>query len=570
MAVLAVAVLGLLAWLALRGRDRSAPVLELDVTRAASDDGARFEVAPLSAATNATTRREDAIVVPARGVETAERAAVADAEREGLVALELEFHWPDQRLHEIEEARVRVVDGAGETHERHLTSADVAKLEGLAPGAWTIHVEGPGFTHEPLHVDAVARLAQDLVLRSGRTGQAVVHERALLWPDRWIRVFVETSGGRTLDAFAAERGLDATSLFDGAFGLIASHDAPTSPFAAGDWDPSAASFHVWRGSRSWRFESGECGALQTWRSTPFWTRLDLFEAPIAWEVAEPAARSLIFRIDTAELESRFARVALRVVDPETRAAAPDARVTLRADAAVHRRVDLEDVPVRPDGRVELVRVVPGRYELTIARGETQDQRMIELASRELRDLGDVALGSGGGFDVLVVDAQGRPVSAWVEIASYAADTLEQRLFPPTLRHRSGDDGVARLPMPSERSIVRASVELARLPGAVRRREPSASARSSNAIVDPRTPPRAPLELVVRRIVAVQIQTKRVDVVRIDVLDEADVVVARDVELRAGRFELVEGRYRVRGFGVDGARVTERALTVGAEPVALEL
>lgn len=566
--VLVLVVAGILAWLALRERERPANVLELDGTQAAND-GDTTQVAPIAPDGGAATRRADAIVEPERAIEAAKLAPVASDDAQGALALELEFHWPDGRQHEIARATVRVVDGAGLTRTQQVASADVASFTGLAVGTWRIEVEGDDFTHEPLHVDAAARLAEDLVLRR-RDGDAVVHERALLWPDRWLRVYVETSGGRPLDAFAAQRGLDATSLFHGAFQLIASLDAPTSPFAAGDWDPSAASFHRLDASDRWRMEGGECGALQTWRATPFWTRLDLFGAPIGWEVAEPASKTLTFRVDPTELESRFARVALRVIDAKTRAAATDARVTLLSDATIHRRADLEDVPVRADGGVELAHVVPGRYELTIARGETHDQRMIELATRELRDLGDVAIGTSPGIDVLVVDAQGRPVSAWVEIGAFSADTLEHRLYPPTLRHRSGDDGVAHLPMPNETSVVRAMVEDESVPAGFRVRESWASTRSANVRVDPRDAPNAPLQLVVKRVVPVHVQTKRADVARVDVLDESDVVVARDREMRNVRFALVEGRYRVRGLAADGAKVLERTLKVGSEPVVLEL
>src|SRR5439155_22467964 len=135
---------------------------------------------------------------------------------------------------------------------------------------------------------------------------------------------------------------------------------------------------------------------------------------------------------------------LRVVDEGSRAPVAQALVTLRADNSAHRRAGLTDVPTHGDGQVELVHVVPGRYELTVARGESQHQEMIELHPKERRDLGDIALGMAAGLDVLVVDERGNPAQAWLEIGAYGKDARNGDLYPQMLHHATEARDGARL------------------------------------------------------------------------------------------------------------------------------
>src|SRR5262249_8369595 len=90
---------------------------------------------------------------------------------------------------------------------------------------------------------------------------------------------------------------------------------------------------------------------------------------------------------------------VRCASPPERTRAPvgEALVTLRADDSAHRRKDQGSVPTGSDGRLELARVVLGRYELEIFRGESQHQELIELRPAERRDLGDIPLGNAKGF-----------------------------------------------------------------------------------------------------------------------------------------------------------------------------
>lgn len=561
---LLVGALGLVAWLGLRERERPAHALELAAVPESSGAPAPTTVAPVEPDHEATRRRADEA-----DTKTSTPTASASVDPRTAYVLQVLFVRPDGAPFVVEDALVRVVDRAGHVREVRVTHAKYAVLEGLAAGPWVLDVEGAAFEHDTQRIEAgVDPGAQSR--DPGARGGTVLRERALLRPTRWFRVVVERTGGGSLEDLAAELGIEPRRLFYGAFGVVASLEAPAGPRAPGAPDPSLAVFHPPPNYTTWKLEDGACGSLHARRDPPFWARLDLFGVPLAWTHVGPAAEAITFSLEVAELEARFAALALRVVDAGTGAPVVDARVTLRADVAPHRRKEQENRPTRDDGRIELVRIVPGRYELSIARGESQDQRMIELGAGEHRDLGDVPVAASAGFDVLVVDARGQPAEAWVEIGPYAKDTRTYRIFPQMLRHRSSSDGRLRLPMPSGPAIVRAALDQGRSNREASVQELQEGARSAILHVDPRTAPTAPLRLVLLEPVAVRIQTARDDVARIDVLDELDVVVARGTGVRDVEVRLVEGRYRVRAHDAAGDVAVERELTVAGDPMTLDL
>jgi hypothetical protein len=199
----------------------------------------------------------------------------------------------------------------------------------------------------------------------------------------------------------------------------------------------------------------------------------------------------------------------------------------------------------------LERIVPGRYELAVARGDSQHQQMIELGISERRDLGDIELGEAKPFEVLVVDDEGNPRPAtFVEIGPYKKGERSSELYPQMMRHHSGEGGRAKLPMPTDAAIVRAAVEIGRSHQAS---QEVRGMRSANVLLDPRSPPSQPIRLMLLQPVSVKLSTKHKDNVRLEVLDELDVVVARSVKDtdRKLEAELVPGRYRARTIAADG-------------------
>jgi hypothetical protein len=285
-------------------------------------------------------------------------------------------------------------------------------------------------------------------------------------------------------------------------------------------------------------------------------------ASVGWELLQPGRSEVVFQFDRAALDQRLARVVVRVVDRDGLAPVERALVTLRADRSAHRRADHSGVPSDSNGRVEFVDVVYGRYELTIARGESQHQQMIELRPAERRDLGDIAIGDTQGLDVLVLDEAGRPVLAYVEFGSYERGRSSAQLYPPLPRHRTDRFGRVHLPRPSGRAIVRATREAGRGSGVDTAQE-LRGARSANTSFDPGAPPVGPLRLVLFEPRAVQLSIRSRAGNRIEVLDELDLVVARSVraDARELALELVPGLYRARCLTPDPFSDPERPFVV---------
>jgi hypothetical protein len=313
-----------------------------------------------------------------------------------------------------------------------------------------------------------------------------------------------------------------------------------------------ATFHRPPEYKSFEFESGVAGELELARDPPLWAQLLLFGAPIGVEVIRPGDREVVFHLDQAGYDAACARVKLRVVDARTRAPIPDARVTLRADDAPHRRKDQENVVPDGGGRVEFTRVLPGKYELTVTRGDDLDQRRIELAAKQVLDVGDVLLEQRGHLDVLVVDEEDRPASAYVEIAPFDPGQRVEDLYPPMLHWRSNSDGKIRLPLPAKTSIVRARVAVGTSSG-----QPSDGARTANLLLEPEKLPPQPWKLVLRDPVSTSFQVELRDVVVVEVADELGIVDTWPKFDAHGKAtcDLVPGRHRAR-FLDAGKRVRD--------------
>jgi 5-hydroxyisourate hydrolase-like protein (transthyretin family) len=361
-----------------------------------------------------------------------------------------------------------------------------------------------------------------------------------------------TGASNRSDASNAPRG-DGTSSIANAPTASSATNENTDPRQP-DVPPSdkdLARFHPPPEYKSWELTKSCVGSLELVHPPPMWVGLDLFGQPLGWELLAPGAHEIAFRIDRAALEVRFARVSVRVVDATSHAPVANARVTLRADLSAHRRADLTNVPSGDDGRVELANVVPGRYELSVARGDSQFQRMIQIERAEHRDLGDIALGESRALEVEVVNERGEPATAWVEIGPYERGARSGDLYPAMMRHHADQRGHGKLPMPSDRAILRAAIEDGRSNGP-RNVQEVHGVRSANALLDPHALPALPLRLTLHTPVKVQVATSRSNVARIEVLDELDLVVARSVrQEKKLEAELVPGRYRARTIGADG-------------------
>jgi len=272
------------------------------------------------------------------------------------VTLVATFARPDKSEIEVDRARVDLVDAAGVVRRTDAQHATRIEIEGLAAGPYTIHVEAPGYIHREQTLDVHPEKLD------GSKGP--VHEtRIFLWPEDWIAVLARTSDGRPFSAVGDDLGLEPKTLFAGVFRVHTRLDAPARNETDAPDDPSLARFRPPSGHQAWEVTRGCVGSLQLLHPAPIWVGLDVFGTNLGWEFLPPGRSEIVFRLDLPDLEARFARVALRVVDEASRAPVEQALVTLRADDSAHRRKDQGSVPTGSDGRLELARVVPGRYEI---------------------------------------------------------------------------------------------------------------------------------------------------------------------------------------------------------------
>lgn len=567
----ALAIAGLLVWLRAPASDRA--VVDGPASATGSATGAESSSRE---STDVAVAPESASGASPRAAVTATRAttppappvAPKSAPPAPVVSVTLlgSFRRPDGSEIEVDRARTELRDALGLVRSVDVQRSKSVRMTALAPGRYTVRVEAPGFEHREQIVDS-SRVEN--AKREGNS-EPVFEEQLVLWPAGWVAVVLETTDGRPFSALASDMGFEPVRVFAGAFQVRTRLDPPSVRDTPGSGetppDPAAlARFRPPSGYKSWELPKSSIGSLELMRAPPFWVGLDVYGTPFGWELLSPGAREIVFRLDLAALEERFARVKLRVVDETGRKPVEHALVTLRADSSVHRRADLTDVASPADGRVELVRVVPGRYELCVVRGESQHLEMVDLHPGERRDLGDIALGLAAGIEVLVVGVDGKPAEAFVEIGPYEKGARCGDLYPQMLRHHSDGRGHEKLPMPSGTSIVRAAVAIGRSNGAGSSQEVR-GARSANLLLDPRSIPNPPLRLELREPFQVHIATKRAEGARIEVLDELDLVVARSVKTtdRALDAELVPGRYRAHAVtpegvaGLDTPFVVDRA------------
>lgn len=564
----ALLLIGLLLWRQAPDRERDPGEGAVGTTFAKSIEEPAREGLPLAGEDRAPAIAESLAPTrqpakqPAQTTRPPSKERPATADRAPGISLVARLVRPDGAELKVEAAEIEFRGAAGGTRRLEVKEGSSARCTDLALDVYTVRVHAQGFEHREQVLDFRLNPIQHV----DGPGESLLEQRFVLWPTDWIAVVVETSDRRPFSALARDLGFEPMKLFVGAFRVRTRLDPPEELKATHEDDPTLARFRPPPGYKTWEITKSVVGSLELVHSPPLWVGLDVFGKELGWELLSPGQREVVFHLDLAALEERCALVRLRVVDETNRSPVERALVTLRADTSAHRRADLSNVPTGTDGRVELRRIVPGRYELEIVRGESEHQEMIELGIGEERDLGDIALDDAAGFDVLVVDEHEKPMSTYVEIGPYKKGARNGDIYPQMMRHKSDGKGKCRLPMPSNPVIVRAAVDIWRSNGPDSVQELS-GVRSANVLLDPRSVPHDPLRLRLQAPVRVHISTKRLEGARIEVLDELDVVVARSVHASDKELdvELVPGRYRARAVAPDATPGLEAPFTVDHEP-----
>jgi hypothetical protein len=498
---------------------------------------------------------------PARVEERVDRSLPPEPARG---AIDLLLRFTDPRRNEIELASGSVELRCEGREPRLLEARNAAsvRFEHLPPGIYAAQVSAPGFLHRAQRFDLTSLEGAEGL----QDGRAVFGERLVLWPDGWVAVVVRTSDGRSFEALAGELEMEPGHLFVDAFEARAVRAIP----GPDSWEaveiPPIAVFHKPPTYQAWQLPGSSVGSLQLLEEPPMWIGLALHGQLLGWEPLQRGATEIEFRLDADAFERCFASVALRTLDGSG-APLAGARATLKPDTSAHRRSDLADVESDADGRIAFARVIPGRAELSVLFGEALHQELLTLKAGEHRDLGDVELAPGAAVPIRVVDEEGRPVTAWIEIAPFREGQPVDELYPPNLHRLTGSDGEFRLPMPSSPSIVRARA-------AVPPRMLPTDDQSPNVLLDPAAPPREPLVLTVREPIGVTFELPAGEGFSVEVTDELGVLVVAPPYERLDEGqpveELVPGNYRARLLDAERALVGETAFTLADAPQRVRL
>ncbi len=556
--LVALALAALTAFVLWRTRsETAADSAELELSRTASKSTSTStpeQLAPSSSA-NAGERRESRDDAPPKSTVAGQGAAT--------------FEWTGEFVlpngSEVVPALADVdltLDG-GAKLSRQVSRSPSVHFDDLAAGRYTLHVRCEGFTHREQHI-LIAERPSKVTGDHAKVSRGL-DDDVVLWPERTIAVVVTSSTGAPLESIATELGLEPKRIFVGAFAARAFLDAPPD----GAWPPDGATPLAWfdrpLGYQHWQVSDGVIGSLTLQHDAPLWIGLSVFGKPVSSEFLPVDAREIVFRLDRSVFDQRFAKLSLRVVDSADSSPVADARATLLADDSAHRRDDHAKLAVREDGRLTIERIVPGRYELSVARGDALHQARLELAAGESRDLGDIAIGLGRAIEVRTVDADGVPCRANIRVASYRAGAASEELFPPLRLRQTDERGVLRLPLPEGAAIVCAE-------GFDPQTFKPTHAVSPIALVDANAPLGEPLVLVLRAANEIEIHCDVADVERLELYDANDLRVAApklDSERKATAL-LALGRLRVRLLGANGESLGESEIVVSVDSKLVEI
>ena len=279
----------------------------------------------------------------------------------------------------------------GEEHVGKLRYNSYYSILGLRPGRWQLVCRADGY--RPLE--------GELVLVAG---ERVRRHDLVLEPALQIRIDLRTPDGRPLYEVLHEAGIAA--------------DDPVVPVATSEHPgPSLPA----RGGASYRHHEhgvfrfanrgagadaqGCAGHLEVRTPLPAYVSLVQQHLVLETRRLEEPVEVLRFTVSLDQLLGNLGSVRLRVLDADTGAPLPEARVALGPDASWGTHA--------PDagGVLVLERVRPGPQRLVVeASGRARLRRVVDVQPGSDLDLGDVVLESATAMRGTVVDPDGAPVS----------------------------------------------------------------------------------------------------------------------------------------------------------------
>lgn len=353
----------------------------------------------------------------------------------------------------------------------------------------------------------------------------------ILWDAQHVLVFVSTRDGRPLHELVPD-GVPGGSTFAERFDVQVLPQRP----AVGDWPQAAgesAGARIVRPALSGWDSGGAIVALELAREPPLWVGLGFGGVALEWQRLERDQRELHFELDAATVGSLFAQLALSVLD-ESGGACPEVSIELRAEPRAGTSMFLAGATTDALGRAQFPALLPGHYAISWSDASTRGEQPLELAAGERRRLEFVLPRDRAPVELRVVDRDGQPADAWIQVGKFRPGAWHDRSYPALL-HEQTQGGAFRLPLPNSLSIVRA-----RTSGP---RDHAQTLRSRPLLLDPTAPPKGVVTLVLEPLTQVEI-THVSSIGSLIVHDELGLLVfEQNLEAqRSQRLELLRGRY----------------------------
>jgi hypothetical protein len=401
----------------------------------------------LTRPTTQARRPERAEVAPAPAPKAAEAQKPAPARENNsrlrvLHSLRLNFVNPKRHTLRLKNVSLRFVDSEGYAYTFFARAPTFAIHCKLPRGEYRLTAEADGHRH-------VAE-----TLRVGDRPRPMTEERLIFWPEDWIPIIVRTPDDRSFHALAEDLGLHPKRFFDQAFTVqVSSVPIPES----GRIVPQSKRLATFRrpgGYQVTAIGDDVAGSLELHEYPPFWVGLWIHGGFYEARLLNPGDTQLVFTLDQAALDKRFASVTATLVDRDSGRGVREASATLKAERSAHRHRDLRNRSPDDTGRITFRRVIPGGHELTVTRGANLAQRRFKVGPGENVDLGEIQLAAGPGIRMRVVDSDGEPAQAIVELAPFEPGRRVSKLYHPNLWRVTKPDGSYDLPLPDRPSIVR--------------------------------------------------------------------------------------------------------------------
>lgn len=318
------------------------------------------------------------------------------------------------------------------------------EFDDLDPGEWPLQIRAKGF-HD---LDEVVALGRG----------ATTEDNFKLWPLNWILVRAVTEDGQPYGWIAHRLGLGPSAVFEGGFQVWATTEAPadelgwpsTPPLEAGG-DFSSASTHYERLS----FDTRDVARVRRNGSGSMWIALAFHGRFFGWAHIPPQVNVAQFEIAAQDITSQFGSLSFCAVDATSKAPLLDARASLEAEVSGLRRDDTSDLVCDDLGCFIARPLVPGEYDLAVrAPGRGEHHQRVKLHPGERLELGKIELDFAQQLEIRVLDEEGQPVLALVQLGAWRAGAMIEDCVTPRAS-TTGDGGRIEVAMPTSRTVVRA-------------------------------------------------------------------------------------------------------------------